>query len=301
MPTQTELLNKLSDTIDTAINRFNKGMPSLQRAMLDDIILLVKDLDITSTGQIKNSITNLKTIGKIKGKLEVIILNDDYIKEVKRFTEAFNTVSKLQNQYFGLIEDDFTPAAILKEIQKQSIDSTIVSLTESGISSNVIEVIQDLLRVSITTGASYTQLTEQLRGAMLSNKSGGGLLERYSKQITVDSLMQFSRQYSDTVSNDLGLNFFMYVGSNITTTRELCLALTAKKYIHISEIPDIVKGRIDGKQVPISPKTKTWAGGVPGTNTANFKVYCGGYNCQHQLAPVSSAVVPAAIRAKFGG
>lgn len=299
MATEQELTKQILTTVDDAIANFNGSIPALQKQMLDDITLLVKDLDITDSGTIKNSVSNLRVIGKIKVKLENIILSDGYIKQVEEFTTAFKEVADLQNKYFNAIEKTFTPTKLLDEIQKQSIGATIESLTQAGISANVTEYIQEILRTNITTGGSYNSLLSQLRNAMLSNSTGLGALERYTQQITTDSLNQYSRQYMAAVSDDLGLEWFMYVGSNLTTTREFCDKLTKKKYYHKSELPEILKGNIDGTQVKINPKTKLWYGAIPGTDVNNFKVNSGGYQCGHHPFPVAAAAVPADLRMKF--
>lgn len=294
-----KIITKLISTIDTSITGFNESIPAIQKQIFDDITLLIKDLDTTSDGTIKNNVRNLKIIGKIRGKLEEIILSPEYMKKVEDFVKAFNEVASLQNQYFREIESKFKPSKLLEEISKQSISWTIDSLTESGIGANVTDEIEDILRRNITSGGSYKELTNQLRNSIISNKAGQGLLERYVKQVTVDSIMQYNRTYSQTISDDLGLSWYLYTGSNILTTREFCLKMTDKKYIHKSELPQIVKGEINGKQIPINDKTKTWAGGIPGTNSSNILINAGGYNCQHQFQPVLSGVVPKDIRAKF--
>mgnify|MGYP003398230384 FL=1 len=294
-----KIITKLISTIDTSITGFNESIPAIQKQIFDDITLLIKDLDTTSDGTIKNNVKNLKIIGKIRGKLEEIILSPEYMKKVEDFVKAFNEVASLQNQYFREIESKFKPSKLLEEISKQSISWTIDSLTESGIGANVTDEIEDILRRNITSGGSYKELTNQLRNSIISNKAGQGLLERYVKQVTVDSIMQYNRTYSQTISDDLGLSWYLYTGSNILTTREFCLKMTDKKYIHKSELPQIVKGEINGKQIPINDKTKTWAGGIPGTNSSNILINAGGYNCQHQFQPVLSGVVPKDIRAKF--
>jgi hypothetical protein len=96
----------------------------------------------------------------------------------------------------------------------------------------------------------------------------------------------------------------MYVGSNIETTREFCEVLTKKKWIHKSEIPTILQGKIempDGEvvEVAIYDKTGLPKGMIADTTPENFQCNCGGWNCRHQLLPVADAMVPAAIRAKF--
>jgi len=134
---------------------------------------------------------------------------------------------------------------------------------------------------------------------LLSDKGGSGALERYTKQITTDALNQFSAQYSATVASGMAFQWYMYVGSNRVTTRPFCRALEEKKYVHVSELKDIVKGHIDNTNIPINENTGVWAGGIPNTNINNFQINRGGYNCNHQLLPVDEITVPLNIRNKF--
>lgn len=299
MPSQEQLIRQLLQTIDDATGDFNSKIPSLQQAIFDDIVLLVKDLDITSDGTIKNNVTNLKTIGKIKSKIEAIVLNDDYLDEVKKFTDTFNEVAKIQNEYFKLIEKKFSPSKLLKEIQRQSVDATIESLTESGLDHNVTTAIKEILRTNITSGGSYKDLTTQLRSTIISDKTGAGLLEKYAKTYTTDSIMTFNRQYSHTISDDLNLTWYRYTGSNITTTREWCEFLTKKKFVNKKELPELLKGNIDGHQCKMSKKTGLWLGAKENTTIHNILDNAGGWNCQHIFQPISEIGVPENIRAKF--
>jgi hypothetical protein len=300
MDKQTKIISDLLSVMDNAVAEFHGDIPALQQQMLDDVELLTKQLDTTPDGTIKNNVANLRLIGKIKSKLEQAVLNDDYLKKVKKFVETFKEVSTLQNQYFRAIEDTWKPDKLLTEIQNQAINWTIDNLTEAGIGANVTDQIEELLQRNVTSGGSYKELTQQLRDSITSAGNSKGLLDRYTSQVTVDSIQQFNAQYSHTIAADLGLDWFMYVGSNITTTRPFCIAMTKKKYIHRSELNDIVNmDEFPRSEVPINPKTKLWAGAIEGTNTANLTINRGGYNCGHQMQPMDSLIVPKNIRDQF--
>jgi hypothetical protein len=101
------------------------------------------------------------------------------------------------------------------------------------------------------------------------------------------------------ISDRLQSEWYQYVGSNLTTTREFCEHLTKKRYVHKSEIPELLKGNIDGHQCKIYSATGLPQGMIEGTNEENFIVYRGGYNCGHELIPVSEATVPVSIRQKI--
>lgn len=300
MDKQTKIISDLLSVMDNAVAEFHGDIPALQQQMLDDVELLTKQLDTTPDGTIKNNVANLRLIGKIKSKLEQAVLNDDYLKNVKKFVETFKEVSTLQNQYFRAIEETFKPDKLLAEIQSQAINWTIDNLTEAGIGANVTDQIEELLRTNITQGGSYSELNKQLKEGILTTNKGDGFLEKHIKQITVDSIQQFNAQYSNTISDGLNLSWYVYSGTLIETSRDFCVACVKKKYFHKSEISPLVAGDIFTRdEVPINPKTKLWYGAYKNTTAANFSVYRGGFSCQHLLQPIDEMLVPANIRAQF--
>jgi hypothetical protein len=287
--------------IDAAISKFQKRIPAIQRAIFADLEDYLKKLD-TSNGRIKTTVANLRIINSIKSRLQKIILSPEYIRDVKEFAKAFNEITVLQNEYWRQVESSFKPKTFLKEVRNQAIADTVRNLTESGIGTTISEQIATILRNNITAGGSYSELTRQLRESILDTANEGSL-QKYTKQITTDAINQYNAQYTQAVSSDLGFEWFAYQGSDILTTRPFCDAMTDFRYFHISRVPDLLKAKDlyyvkDGQKtkVPIYDKTKLPHGMIPGTNSANFFVNRGGYNCGHQIRPVSAALVPADIK-----
>lgn len=299
MPTSEQLITKLLNEIDNSTNSFNDSIPELQQQMADEMAMLIKDLEINKDGTIKNSIVNLKLLNKLKTKIESVILSDKYISNVDEYLGAFDKVVSIQNDYFKSIDKAFKPLAIAKEIQAQSIEATAQSLTEAGIQANIVEEMQNILRDAIIKGSSYKDVSKQVESFLTDTEESQGALTRYTKQITTDSLNQFAAQYSSTVSSDMNTDWYMYVGSTRKKTRDFCEKLVAKKYIHKSELPTILKGNIDGEKVRINPKTDLWYGAIDGTNVDNFQINRGGYSCNHQLMPIREYLVPKNIKEKF--
>lgn len=289
--------NDISTRIKDALEKFNKKIPASQRAMLDGIEEQVARLDLNN-GKIKATVANLKIVASIKAKLLKLVLNDEYIDEVKQFAQAFRDVSVLQREYWQQIESNFKPRSILKEIRSQAIGDTVSKLTEAGIGTNIADNIADILRTNITTGGSYKDLLGQLRESLTDTQKSDGLLTKYSKQITTDSLNQYSATYVQIVSSDLGYEWYAYQGSDIKTTRPFCDAMTDRRYFHVSELPKLL--RADGlyydkkgvkTKVLIYEKTGLPHGMIDGTNPENIFIRRGGYNCGHQIRPVSANLV----------
>lgn len=284
---------------DKAIQTFSKAVPEIQEDLLEEIELQIKRLDLKGD-KIAVTVKNLSTLNSIKKKLDKLILSKGYMEEVKAFAKTFNEVFQMQADLWKTAEAKFKPRPLLKAIRNQAITDTVQSLTSSGIGPNVSDQIVGILRQNITAGGSYADLAGQLRESILTTPESPGLLERYTKQVTSDSINQFNRQYTQVVSSDLGYEWYRYMNTDITTTRCFCDAMTDKDFFHITEVPKLLRGQgltCKGDPVKIYPKTELPYGMIPGTNAENFFIRAGGYNCRHSIQPVAARQVPAPIRA----
>jgi hypothetical protein len=289
--------NALIETIEKSINGFNDSLPKIQKEILADVLDQIKKFD-TRNKRITNTVKNIRLLNTIKNRLKKIILTDAYKQEVKEFLKVFTEVSTFQNDYFKEAEKKFTPPKVVKEIKKQTITDTINRLTEAGIGVNVSDKIAELLKQNVTTGVKYSDLANQLREYILTTKTPG-ILERYVKQIATDSVNQYSAQYMNTISGDLGYEWFRYQGKDIKTTRPFCDAMTDRKFFHITEVNDLLAAKDlyysseEGQvKVPIYEKTGLPHGLIPDTNAENFFIRRGGYNCGHQCFPIIEKLVP---------
>jgi len=288
-------INEIVETIEKAITKFQSKIPTIQSNIANEVELLLKGLDLKGEN-IANTVKNLKAIGAIQNKINKIILSPEYIDAVKDLVATFNTVEKLQNQYFESVSDKFKPSALLNEIKTQAINSVVQYLTEDGLRANITNKVTDILRLNITTGASYKEMRAQLSDFITANKDTVGVLERYTSQITTDALSQFNGQYSQTVTQSLGLKWHIYAGSLLTTSREFCVHLVKKKYVYEKELPEIISGEIDGVKMKLNPKTDLPLGMIDGTNKDNFPVLRAGYNCAHGYTPCNENFVPVKVR-----
>lgn len=294
-------IKQIFNVLDGAVSDFQVGIPGVQEAMLNEITKLAGKLKVLKNGRIANSMENLKILKQISTKLKKIIINPKYKDKVAKFVEAFEQVALAQQKYFDTLEIKVGTSKYLDEIKAQAIDSTLVYLTEAGINANVMQPVQDILRQNITTGGSMNDFMDQVRKFILTDPNGLGALERYTTQITTDAIHQYSRQYMNAITASTNMEWYMYVGSLKTTSREWCQYLTKKLYIHKSELATIIHSHIDDTKVcseaiPCYAKTGLPRGMVEGTNEATVLVYAGGYNCGHKFIPILELAVPKDIR-----
>jgi hypothetical protein len=284
--------------IDDAIAKFQDNIPGIQKLIIEDLQPLLKQLQ-TKNGRLLNNVDNLKLILGLKNKLEKVIVSDEYKKSVEQFINSYNDVSSLNIIYFRQFNKKFTPGKTLPIIKEIAVESTITDLVGQGLKSSVIDPVHKILTENITTGGSYARFEEMLRNHIVTNETGDGSLVKYTKQITTDAIHQYNAQYHESIAQDLNFNWGRYVGSNITTSREFCILLTKKQWVKKSELPEIVKGHIDGKICKLSNTTKLPAGMIPDTNADNLKVRRGGYQCGHQFFWVPDSAVPKDFLLKF--
>jgi len=297
-------INALSQAIGAAVDGLNDVLPNVETQVFGEIEKLLSELTLVD-GNITADVKNLKTVARLRGKIEsAIVENNLYKTNVAKYLDGFNDINALQQKHFDEVFGKYDPTAVLTEMQNQTVRATTASLTRGGISPNVVEPIQEILRQNVTTGTSYFNLVKQLRQYIVGNAENVGHLGKYVKQITTDSLNQYSAQYMDIVSNDLNLEWFRYTSAIVATSRDLCIALVRKKWYHKKELPKIVKGQFKEFRAvggTIYNKTKLPHGMVAGTNPANFPVYRGGYNCPHQPIPVPEGSVPRKTRVEVYG
>lgn len=289
-------LERILKIIDEEPSKFNSKIPGIEKKIFREISFLLKELKVTGNGNIESSIENLDLINAIKGKMNKILVSKEYADLVKRFVSNFPAISNYQTNIPDLSKG---AKKMISAVTKQNINNTLESLVGAGYKQEVVSKLNNILLTSVTSGGSYSDLIEMLQSKLVSTEKKPGMLSKYSKTYVTDALGQLAGQGNKMIADDLKSEWFEYVGSNLTTTREFCEHLTEKRYVHKSEIPEILKGNIDGHQCEIYEKTGLPKGMIEGTNSTNFVVYRGGHKCRHQLIPVNELAVPKNIRDKF--
>ena len=280
-----ETFIETSNTIDLFSDRFNKNVGTRQKDMWTAVFKSIKNLDTDALGNILPNRNNLRTLRTVRGEISKMIITPQYKKDLSAFLGGFNELKGINDTYYkaiasGVLNENKEIFSVVKEL---SIDATKNSLLEAGINNEIIAPVERILTQNITTGGSLQDLSEVLRSQILGNKDNLGALERYTKQITTDSLNQFNANYNATVSADLGLEFYYYAGSIKDTSRKYCVdRVNEGRYFHKKEVEQT--------------STEQWGGKIPGTNASNIIIYRGGYNCRHQWLAVSSFSTPKSVR-----
>lgn len=290
--------------VDSSLATFDSAALKAQKKLMEQVMMLSKELDHDpATGAIKTTISNLQKIAKIKATIAKIVCDDQYKDAVTKLCEDFEKVYQKQASFYkntfeaGTIGE--TAAKKQKLLRQLAVQNTIEGLTGAGIQTQITDKLADMLTRSVTSGARWTDMVAEMKAYLDPDGDGTGAFAKYAKTYATTAMGQFTGQNNKLMTDALDTEWYMYVGSEIETTREFCQHLTHKRYIHVSEIPTILSGNIDGHQCAMYKKTNLPQGMIEGTTPDNFQVNVGGWNCRHQLLPVSEEAVPADIRAKF--
>lgn len=291
-------VKKLLQLLNEAETTFEKGTLKQQETLLNEIDVILKELD-TKGDAIKMSASNLRKINRLKRQINKAIINDEYLKDVEKFSQKFKQVEEVQTEYFQAFKEGFSTTKTLDIIREQTQAQTIDLLAGSGVEANITNTIVSTIDRSVKEGGSTRALRKQLEEIITGTDESPGILSRYTSQVATDSINGYSRVYNQIVTEDLGLEWYQYVGSTVKDTRPFCNAMVSKQYIHVSEFPTVLKGNVNGVRVPIYSKTGLPSGMIPGTNKDNFVSRAGGYRCNHLLMPVLESAVPKEYRDKI--
>ncbi len=288
--------NDILKTINDAVDKLSNAAQIKQNPLFRDVVNQLQKLQLKN-GALLNNIANLKAINRIKTTVEKLIIDPKYKDQLKDFVNTYKQVADLQNDYFSQFAS-FKPKAALNVLRNSAIDATLTNLTETGIETGVTDGLKKILTTNVQQGGSMADLTEQLREYMLTtDKTGDGALLKYVRGYATTAINQFSAEYNKSIADDLGLEWYIYTGSLLTTSREFCVKAVEKKYIHQSEFETILHGDFgEFGKVHVSRTTGLPPGLMAGTNVDNFPRRRGGWNCGHQLVAVDYSVVPQNVK-----
>lgn len=295
---------KIVDVTAEMVESFSDNMDKVQKKLYNQVFAIVKEISVDSDGNIKRTVDNFNKITKIQSTLQSVVNNPDYKKLIGSINSSINDITKMQSNFFKTNLDDYSVPKIIDKLKQQSFDNVLTQLTESGVNANVADAATKIVSDGVKAGDSFFKMSRQLEEFIIGTPEVDGKLVSYSKQVVNDTLHGAARNLNSVISVDLDLQWYQYVGAltkgvkNKTNnkrhggSREWCIELVKKQWIHESELPGICRGKINGKTVSL-------AGLMPDTTKDNVIDRCGGYNCNHQMIPVPIEFVPTKIRRKF--
>lgn len=276
--TPDELIKKIQELQLAIESRMDESLPRVFSKLSDQVIDLASELSLDPKDRAKtlNELIKLK-----KDIADTIIQNAPYQLQVAEVISGFEMLAELSNEYITLAIGDFKPKKELyKAILESNIATTKDALLGAGIRENFGTAIQEVLKDNIAGIGTRSELNKTLRKFIEGTPEESAFLNRYIKQTTNDAVMTFNSEYIQTIAADLDVDHYYYQGTVIADSRSFCVA-RAGRYFTTDE-------------VKAWANLKGWDGRMKGTNSSTIFIYRGGYNCRHQLWPVSQEQYDAA-------
>ena len=280
------LTNKI-DALSTVPEQWAVQIMKFQPKLLTRLNQLASKLTLTSDGFLEMSASNLNVISEIMEGLKSYMTSGEYKTIVQELDKQFvaqeaRTIAYFQSTFGSAPVTSF--ASTLYNVQRLRMLETVIG---DGLYPVLYTPIRDVLLDGIASGSSYSDLIDNLSRLSVGDEQLEGRLARYTRVLVSDTLATTDRQFTQIVGDELGLEWFRYLGGLINTTRCFCLERNGG-YYHRREI------ELWGDLVGIGDCTTKngWQGRFRGTNSETIFSWVGGYNCQHSLIPISEASVP---------
>lgn len=279
--TPKALSDKIENAILSANVRYARQIIGVQDQLYDDLVRILKDLELDAEGYIKQSAVNRKVLKDAQNSFDRIIAKSRYNDFIEQHLRVIPTINSLNEEYFTSIAKSFSSNKnFIRSLQNQSIETVNSYLLQDGLAAQIKLPLNDILNQNVNAGGQYSGMLDQIRTFIKGNDKVEGRLLSYSRNFLRDSLFQYTRAYQQSVTADLGLEFYLYSGGLIDRSREFCIE-RAGNFYHQKEIE--------------AWASLTWKGKSPLTTESSIFVLAGGFSCAHEIVPVHVSLVPQAV------
>lgn len=275
--------SKLADQIEGLIVEANGvyagRILSVQTKLYNDLVTILRFVDIDDQGYIKQNAGNRAILREAQNQFDKTINASGYQSALENHLKVIPAIDDLNNAYFDSISSAFKPNRVfIQQIQTQTIETVNSLILQDGLAAQIKLPLNQILQQNINTGGSFSGMLNQVKTFIEGDEKIDGRLVSYSKGILHDTLFQYARAYQNSVTNDLKLVWYRYVGGVMDKSRPFCIDRNGGYFIQ--------------KEIE-SWADESWAGKNPLTTKSSIFILCGGYSCRHSMIPVHESIVPA--------
>lgn len=269
-----DLANDIERLIVAANEKYAVTIRAIERDMYRRVLALLSSL-ASKDGYILQNSSNRKIIRQVENVYYDVIGSSAYVSALEKYTEIIPKIDSLNKKYFGSFDKFKDNKNYFKSLQNQVVSEMNTYILQDGVSATVRTPLLEIVNRNINTGGSFSGFLDEVRSFMIGTENG--TLLRYARNQTRDILFNYSRAYQHAVTKDLGLEFYVWSGGLIDTSRDFC-KVRAGKFFHHNEIE--------------SWASQSWSGKHAGTTESSIFIYAGGYACGHTPIPVDISAVP---------
>lgn len=287
--TRSQISDLKQDFIRQRQAFMKKNISAAEKKLYDQVytkVIANLDLDggsINSTGKNLTLASEVDSIYREFNKKE-------YVNILKQFSSDLSKVASLNGDYFRVVADEATIKrfdSVKKEVKDfmakriglNSKDEIVKGgyLDQLVSDESLKNSIKDKIIKGITNKKPVADLIKSLETTIIGNPNVDGGLVKHFNQNMHDTYNQFDRTTSMKYAERLDLQFFIYQGGKIKTSRPFCISRDNKCFtVQEAEKWGSLIGSDNG---PMAEK-----------NDYNPLVDCGGFNCRHSLDYISNSL-----------
>lgn len=272
-----KVIQRGDDTVITAEEDFSVNIKEIEKQLLKEINKLFNFIDVKE-GKIQTSDAAIQFLATIEKRIDEALKKSGYNSAVMDLLKNFDVIRRNNIEIHYLLNKADIPYSSLNAITRLEVENTIDKLLGAGISRDFKYPIREALYRNITLGTSIQDAKQTIANYIISNDGKDSKLLRYTTQVARDSISQYDGSIQTVIKNELGLKDYLYSGSIITDSRCQCRYWVEKQKLYHDELVGEIETALNGGSLGGC----TCSGMIPGTNTANFAVFKGGYSCRHR-------------------
>ena len=283
-----KLLETVPETIVTAAEK-------AQRDAWRKLGPLLAEMDVDATGNIRQTEDNIRRIGLITEELNKVLAGGEYKDAVQSFLSSIDEGVQLTDDIAKKIDSSFKPDNVQRQLLAISKQNAINAFFGSGLKENVTQPFLEQLTANVAARAPLNQAVKALQGVIEGTDANDGRLLANVRTTANTAQAIADRSYAAAVNEELGIDYFQYLGGEIPTTRPFCEHREGQIF-HRKEIEAWGDGKNSAGINDI--RNGTWDGRIDGTDSRSIFTFVGGWNCRHFLVPVIKQKVPASVQAR---
>lgn len=263
--------------IKESLSEILQAARDAEKVILDRVLNSL-DSYTTRGGSFVPEISDKKIIARLQPQLQRALNDADFENSLLRFFDDFDEIGKNVANIHNQVNDIKISPKILLNEKEIIIDETLTNLLTAKQNQHFLIPVKQGLFNRIRLGASVTE-TEAFIRQLIQGDDNLGVIEKWVGQVARDSVNQYMGAIHQKVKNEFKLEHWAYLGGLVTDSRPQCI-----RWVGMGTIPD------KNLESEISWAFRRGAGMILGTDTTNFGIYRGGWNCLHEAIPTNKKV-----------
>lgn len=268
-----DVLLKNITLADKEEKRVAKSVGQIEKEVWSMIQDLLNSFD-TKDGKFVTDEKAKALLAQLNKRLRKIIDTSGLENEMRGFLDNFDEIEDNLKTIHKSLNGIVVPESTLTKQKAWAIDNTLFTLKEANVNLKFMDPLRRILYTKVNFGSTLIDTEKQLRQIVLGDPGHFGILTRWIGQVTRDAFNKYEGVINQEIKVKYDMDAVRYVGPILEDSRPQCI-----RWVEMGIIPDTKL------QEEIDWAFKNGKGMMPDTDTANFCVNCGGFNCIHSAYP----------------